>query len=135
MLTLFARPIRARAAVALLPLALAGCVVGKRGRTAPGGAATLEVNNLYPGPVDLYVVRDGTGTPVRLGQASGNRVQRFRVDANVIGGFSNVTFVAQPPVSGPGAARATTGLIVVRAGDVVRFNVTQDLRSSTVFVR
>jgi hypothetical protein len=38
-------------------------------------------------------------------------------------------------VSGPGAARATTGLIVVRAGDVVRFNVTQDLRSSTVFVR
>ena len=125
----------ARAAAALLPLALAGCVFGGRGRTARvpnADSATLEVQNGYQGPVDVYVVRNGTTSPTRLGQVSGNRVQRFRIDATIIGGSSSVTFVAQPPVS---QARASTGAVVVRGGDLVRFNVSQDLRSSTVFVQ
>ena len=122
-----------RRAALILPVVFAGCVFGQRGRVAPtADAALIELNNQYPGPVDLYVVRGGTTTATRLGQVQGNRVQRFRVDAAIIGGFSNVTFVAQPPTS---QTRASTGSIVVRGGDVVRFNVTPDLRSSTVYVR
>ena len=123
----------ARAASALLPVALSACVLGSRGRVPRAtDSATLEVNNRYPGPVDVYVVRGGATTTTRLGQVSGSRVQRFRVDATIIGGSSSVTFVAQPPAA---QTRASTGSVVVRAGDVVRFNVTQDLRSSTVFVQ
>jgi hypothetical protein len=122
-------------AAALIPLAVAGCAFGPRNRTAraaaAAGAATLEVSNGYQGPVDVYVLRGGTGTPARLGQVPTGRVQRYRVDANLIGGFGTVTFVARPPAS---QTRASTGAVPVRAGDVVRFNVTPDLRSSTVFV-
>lgn len=126
------RPL-ARAASALVPVALSACVLGSRGRVPRAAdSATLEVHNGYPGPVDVYAVRGGTTTATRLGQVSGSRVQRFRVDATIIGGSSSVAFVAQPPAT---QARASTGSVVVRAGDVVRFNVTPDLRSSTVFVQ
>jgi hypothetical protein len=127
------RPI-VRALAALAPLA-AGCVVGPRGGAAragaPAGGATLEVDNRYQGPVDIYVVRGGTTTAARLGQVSASRSRRFRVDAALIAGFSNVTFVAQPPAT---QTRASSGSIPVRAGDVVRFTVTPDLRSSTAVV-
>jgi hypothetical protein len=126
----------ARAAAALLPVALAGCVFGSRGRAARGAgstdAATLEVRNNYQGPVDVYVVRGGTATAIRLGQVPTSRVRRFRVDGTIIGGFPNVTFVAQ---SSGSAVRASSGSLTVRGGDFVQFNVTQDLRSSTAFVQ
>lgn len=122
-----------RIAAVLLPAALAGCVFGQRGRPVGSAeAALLEVQNSYPGPVDVYVVRGGSTTATRVGQVSGNRSERFRIDPTIIAGSSSVTFVAQPPAS---QSRASTGSIVVRGGDLVRFNVTQDLRSSTVFVR
>jgi len=90
------------------------------------------VDNQYAGPVNLYVVRGSTATPTRLGQVSGNRVRRFRVDQTILGGSTNISFIAVPPAS---QTRASTGSIVVRGGDFVRFVVTQDLRSSTVFVQ
>jgi len=89
-----------RAAVALLPVALSACVFGRRTRTAGAAdSATLEVRNDYVGPVDVYVVRGGAVQATRLGQVAANRVQRFRLDPNVLGGTSSVSFVASPPVA------------------------------------
>jgi hypothetical protein len=123
---------RQLAAALLLP-ALAACAGGKAraGRGGSGQTATLEVRNSYLGPVAVYAVRQG-GTVRRIGSAYSSKVERITLGPDLIGTGSSVLIFAVPVAEN---ARASTGQITVRPGDVVQFNIAQDLRASSVFIR
>lgn len=117
-------------AAALVPLSVVGCMHG-RGAVSNAQSATLEVNNSYIGPLDIYGVRDN-GFVTRIGSAYSSRTQRFRLDPALIGGGGLIRIIAVP-VSENG--RASTGQISVRPGDVVQFNIAPTLQASSVFIR
>jgi hypothetical protein len=114
----------------------AGCVRNRSKIPAAATAATLEVRNTYLAPVDVYVQRENGGAEFRVGQVFANRTQRFPLDQHMIGGSSNVAFIAVPvsTQARPTMGRAVSAPLVLRVGDYVRFNITTDLRSSTAFL-
>ena len=114
----------------------ASCVRHRPSLPRPGDAATLEVRNNYLASIDVYVQRENGGAEFRIGQVFANRTESFPLDPQVIGGSSNVAFIAVPVAtqSRPALGRAVSSPLVLRAGDLVRFNVTTDLRSSTAFL-
>jgi hypothetical protein len=114
----------------------AGCVRNRSNVPRSATAATLEVRNSYLASVDVYVQRENGGAEFRVGQVFANRTERFPLDGNVIGGSSNVAFIAVPvsTQARPNMGRAVSAPLVLRAGDLVRFSVTTDLRSSTAFL-
>lgn len=121
-----------RVLVLLAPAALAACASSHGRRPAGSGQdATLEVKSDHMSPVDLYAVRAG-GSARRIGGVYTGRVERFVLGSDITGAGGTVRIIAVP-VTGNG--RASTGDLVVRPGDVVRFNVAMDLRASSVFVR
>ena len=128
---------RTRIAALLLPAALAACVRTNPRIPATADTATREVRNDFPATVDVYAIRQGGGPEVRLGQVFSGRTDRLRLDRVLIGSGVGVAFVAIPSAPRPrtGATRAVSGGFPVNAGDVVRFNVTTDLQSSTAFVK
>lgn len=121
-------------AAVLVPVALSACVFGQRRR---GGAAeqnaVLEVRNQYTGAVDVYAVREGSTSSIRVGNVFPNRTERFRLDGTIIGGFASLNFVAVPTATAN--RRVASGVLVVRSGDVVRFEIAPDLAGSTAYVR
>ena len=123
---------RLRPAAVLLPLALAGCVRGRPAAARPGNTAVLEVRNEYLAPVNVYAVRQGAQTNFRVGQVFAGRTERFRLDPQIYGGGVPIAFAAVPSSlqGSASAARATSGTFTLRPGDVVRFRVSSDLRSS-----
>ena len=128
------RPRPLSALVLLLVVGVTACASGSRkgGRAAgPRPSAVLEVQNDFLGPVNLFVVRDGVAAR-RLGNVFTNTVRRFTLGSEVVGVGGMVDFVAVPVTGG---GRATTGRMLVNPGDTVSFNITNNLRASTVFVR
>lgn len=123
------------------PFALAiaaACASGGRG--GGGGAARprvyvdtevvqLQVQSNYVGPLDLYLVSEGVQS--RLGEVNGPSVQTFVLDPSQFD-ITDIRVVAVP-VGGYG--RANSGRLNVRRGNIVQFNIQQNLRQSTVFVR
>lgn len=120
-------------AVLFVPAVLAACASGKRRpAAAPGTGATLEVSNQYLGPLNIYAVRDG-GYTRRLGSVYTSKVQRFALGNDLISAGGAVRIFAVPVAAGSG--RATTGNLVIVAGQTIQFNVATDLRASTTFIR
>lgn len=118
--------------------ALAACASGGRGSSRGGSGqrvyvdsevVQLRVQSSYVGPLDLYLVSDGVAS--RLGEASGPTAQTFVIDPSQFD-IHDLRVVAVP-VGGFG--RASTGLLTVRRGNVVQFNIAPELRQSSVFVR
>ncbi|HEY0779445.1 MAG TPA: hypothetical protein VGD56_15870 [Gemmatirosa sp.] len=89
----------------------------------------MQVRSNYVGPLDLYLVSDGV--PTRLGEASGPNLQTFVIDPQQFD-VHDLRVVAVP-VGGFG--RATTGVLNVHRGSIVQFNIEQQLRQSTTFIR
>ncbi len=123
-----------------VPFALAvaaACASGGGGRRGYGGprvyvdtnVVQVQVRSNYIGPVDLYVASEGVAT--RLGEANGPTVQTFVIDPDRFD-IRDLRIVAVP-VGGYG--RASTGLLNLRRGNVVQFNIETNLRQSTTFVR
>lgn len=125
-------------AALLAPLALAtatACASAKGGRAkydATANSATLEVRSNYLSPVDLYLVRDNGFVQRIASQISSSRPTRIRLGPSLIGGAGTIRIIAVPLAEN---GRASTGSIVVRPGDVVQFNISNDLAASSVFVR
>ena len=71
------------------------------------------------------------GVATRLGEANGPAVQNFIIDPQRFD-INDIRIVAVP-IGGYG--RASTGLLNVRAGNVVQFNIQPQLRQSTTFIR
>ncbi len=126
--------------VALFAFAvLAACASGGAGgRRGSGGGprvyvdsnvVQVQVRSNYVGPLDLYLVSEGVAT--RLGDVSGPDLQTFVIDPQQFD-IHDLRVVAVP-VGGFG--RASTGMLNVRRGSVVQFNIEQQLRQSTTFVR
>ena len=116
----------------LAPAAVAACASSPGRRPAAAGEeATLEVKNDHASPVDLYAVRAG-GSVRKLGSVYTSRVERFRLGRDITDAGGTVSIFAVPLAQ---SGRASTGQIVVRPGDVVRFNIALDLRASSVYVQ
>ena len=123
-------------ALASTALVAAGCVRTRSNVARLTQTATLEVRNSYIAPVDIYVQRDQGGSEFRIGQVYANRTQQFSLDGQIIGGMPNLVFIAVPASTQarPSMGRAIAAPIVIRPMDLVRFNITTDLRSSTAFL-
>jgi hypothetical protein len=78
--------------------------------------------------VDVYVVADGM--PTRLGTVTGNNKHMFAIDPSLA--TRDLKLVATP-IGGSG--RASTGSVLVSAGQVIEFTVGSTLNNSTVTVR
>ena len=124
--------IRPLAAILVAPALLTACVRNSAKSAGARNTAVLEVRNEYQASVDVYAVRQGAPVNFRIGQVFPNRTERFRLDQSLIGGGLTVAFAAVPASlqGSPSAPRATTGGFTLRPGDVVRFRVSSDLRSS-----
>ena len=132
-----------RAAVfrCIAPFAFAGvvaCASGGGGhQSASAGPRVYVDSNVvqvhvasnYVGPLDIYLVSDGVAT--RLGDANGPAVQTFIIDPAQFD-ITDLRVVAVP-IGGYG--RASTGILNVRRGSVVQFNIQPVLRESTTFIR
>jgi hypothetical protein len=124
---------RPLATALLVPLALASACASKRKPrgTAEPDSATLEVRSNYIGPVDVFAVRDN-GFRMRLASNVGTRLQRVRLGPSVIGGAGSIRIIAVPLAE---RNVASTGVIVVRPGNVVEFTISPNLTASTVYIR
>lgn len=117
--------------------AVAACASGGGSRRGYGGprvyvdsnVVQVQVKSDYVGPLDLYLVSDGVAT--RLGDVSGPNLENFVIDPTQFD-IHDLRVVAVP-VGGYG--RASTGLLNVRRGNVVQFNIAPTLRQSTTFIR
>lgn len=96
---------------------------------ATSSLAWLRVTNDNFNDVDIYVVR--SGLPTRIGRVSAGRTQQFTLTPALLGP-SDVSFIAS--ISG-GNARASSGSLVVSAGQTVDFRVSSALAQSTATVR
>ena len=124
---------RSLATAVLVPLALASACAGKNKRAGAAAAdsATLEVRSNYIGPVDVFAIRDN-GFRVRLASNVSSRLQRVRLNGSLIGGGGSLRIIAVPLAD---RGVASTGVIVVRPGNVVEFTVSPNLSASTVYIR
>lgn len=131
------RPAVLRCAAPFALAAVAACASGRGGRN--GAAAPrvyvdsevvqVQVQSNYVGPLDLYLVSDGVAS--RLGDVNGPSVQNFVIEPSQFD--INDLRVVAVPIGGYG--RASTGRLNVRRGNIVQFNIQQNLRQSTVFIR
>jgi hypothetical protein len=98
------------------------------GDVAPANAIGILVKNNNFLDVDVYAVADGV--PTRLGTVTGNSKRSFAIDPS----FATQNFgIVATPIGGSG--RASTGNVLVSAGQTVEFTVGSTLANSSVVVR
>jgi hypothetical protein len=98
------------------------------GEVAPANAVGLRVSNQNFLDMDVYAVSEGLST--RLGTVTGNSTKTFVLSPSYTS--QDLQIVATPI---GGAGRATTGPLVVGAGQTVDFRIGSVLRNSTVFIK
>jgi hypothetical protein len=119
---------------ALLCAALSAGTSCRTAGSAPGEAeavdepAILRVTNDSFDQLEIYIVR--SGLPTRIGRVGASHAQDFPLRSVVLGS-GDVSFYAVPQA---GSGRATTGPLLVSAGQVVDFHVNVVLQQSTVSV-
>jgi hypothetical protein len=98
------------------------------GEISPLSAVAVLVKNNNFLDVDVFAVADGV--PTRLGMVTGNSKAMFAVDPS----FATQNFsIIATPIGGSG--RASTGNVLVSAGQTVEFTVGSTLSNSSVYVR
>lgn len=90
---------------------------------------TLLVTNDNFSDVEIHIMRSGLAT--RLGRVTSGSTRRFSLGPAIIGP-SDVSFVASP-VTGGGVA--SSGPVLVSAGQTVEFRVAPVLSQSAAYVR
>jgi hypothetical protein len=99
------------------------------GGVAPADAVALHVQNDNFADMDVYVVSEGLAT--RLGTATGLSSTNFTLDPSFFP-TSELRIVATP-IGGNG--RASSGPLIVNAGQTIEFRIAPRLRQSTASVR
>ena len=98
------------------------------GQLAPDNAASLKVTNDNLFAMAIFVVTNGV--PVRLGTVMANQAHTFRVDPSLVP-TAQLRVLATPIGSTGGA---TTGTLLIKAGDLVDFRITTMLSQSTTII-
>jgi len=99
------------------------------GEVAPANSIDLQVRNQNFLDMDVYAVQAG-GLATRLGTVTGNSTKTFILPPAYA---SQDLQIVASPIGGTG--RASTGPIVVGAGQTVEFRIGSVLANSTVFIR
>jgi hypothetical protein len=124
----------------LLPAAVAATLLGASSCRTMGGdpaaegtaastVAYLRVENENFSDVDIHIVR--SGLPTRIGRVMAGHVQQFTLTPALLGP-SDVVFLAT--VAGSNA-RASSGSLIVSAGQTVNFRVASTLSQSSATIR
>jgi hypothetical protein len=98
------------------------------GEVAPANAILLHVRNDNFLDMDVYSVTEGMAT--RLGTVTGNSSSNFLLDPSVA--TQDLRIIATP-IGGSG--RASTGTVLVSAGQTIDFTIGSVLSNSSVFIR
>lgn len=98
------------------------------GEVAPANSIGLQVRNQNFLDMDVYAVQSGLAT--RLGTVTGNSTKTFILPPAYA---SQDLQIVASPIGGTG--RASTGPIIVGAGQTVEFRIGSVLTNSTVFIR
>jgi hypothetical protein len=98
------------------------------GEVAPASSVGLRVANQNFLDMDVYAVSEGIAT--RIGTVTGNSTKTFILSPSYA---SQDLQIIASPIGGTG--RASTGPIVVGAGQTIDFRVGSVLTNSTVFIR
>ena len=122
----------------LIGLFSAGAVLGSAtacshtnelgGELAPASAIGVSVRNDNFLDVDVYAVSDGV--PTRLGTVTGNGRGVFAIDPSFA--TRDLAIIARP-IGGSGLA--SSGRVLVSAGQTIQFTVGSTLNNSTVVIR